>query len=235
MQLQGFPIRWGALGGAAFANIYLLITEPGVMKSEFGSRPKSNHDWLEPIWPFLAIPLLLLIQRFAQNTLTASESLGKYYIFIWRIFDQAVLPFLVIFGIYLVNYGIALFLTAPRFVFGERHGLAQRTRAPLHLCARFSLAAVSLHICARFVHASHTLLTSVCALCGAAGEGRSDPSNGVWELTAMLEDVLLLGLVGKEMPIDFAHELDECVQRISSTPAPLAAPPASLAHSIICL
>ena len=150
MRMHRIPTRWVAMTSSAAANIFMLITEPATLDS---GAVQNTHDWLGPAWPFLAMPLLALIQIFAQNLLTPSETLGKYYIFIWRIFDVAVTPFIIIFLIYLINYGVALYLTAPRHVMD-----------------------------------------------------RVNPSTGVWELGAMIEDVLLLGLIGSELPLDFAGE-----------------------------
>lgn len=99
MSMHGIPMRWFAMMCAIGANIFMLITEPGYAMSNkdhqflrIGGERSSNHDWLSRVFPFLAVSLLLLIQAFAQNMLAPFEKLGKYYIFIWRIFYDAVIP-----------------------------------------------------------------------------------------------------------------------------------------------
>jgi len=73
-------------------------------------------DWLARIWIFVAFPLLMLFSSFAQNLLAPHEELGKFYLIVWRMFFGDITHFMIIFFIFLINYGLALFLTAPPHV-----------------------------------------------------------------------------------------------------------------------
>ena len=111
---------------------------------------------LSPLWIFLSIPLLILVQQFAQNLLAPFEDLGKFYLLVWKIFSEDILQFMTIFMIFLFNYGLALFLNAPPHVLPS-----------------------------------------------------SNPAEGTWDLWYMIEDLMTLGLVGTELPVNFGLELTD--------------------------
>ena len=63
----------------------------------------STQEWLSPVWVTLAVPLLLLIRRFAQQTLAPHEELGVYYIIVNRMLTSDIVTFMIIFMIFLFN------------------------------------------------------------------------------------------------------------------------------------
>ena len=123
------------------------------------------------MWVPLALALLLLIQRYAQALLAPFKELGVYYIIIGKMLTQDVAHFVLVFAIFLVNYGIALFLTAPHFTLG------------------------------------------------------SSQPDGSWHYLTAIQELMQLGLLGDELPVDFADEArsQPRVQRRESPPHPSGA------------
>ena len=80
----------------------------------------ADHDeLLMPIWAFVAIPLLFSFQRFAQALLAPSKVMGVFYIIIFKILSHDITPFMIIFGIFLLNYGLAMYITAPPYLMDD--------------------------------------------------------------------------------------------------------------------
>ena len=110
MGMHKIVTKWVCLTAVLSACLYIVLS-----KSDPIENNRDLQDWLSPIWVLLALPLLLLIQTFFQNLLKPSEGLSVFYIIVLRILQTDIAMFLVIFFLFLVNYGIAMWLTAPPF------------------------------------------------------------------------------------------------------------------------
>ena len=110
MGMHKIVTKWVCLTAVLSACLYIVLS-----KSDPIQNSRDLQDWLSPIWVLLALPLLLLIQTFCQNLLKPSEGLSVFYIIVLRILQTDIAMFLVIFILFLVNYGIAMWLTAPPF------------------------------------------------------------------------------------------------------------------------
>ena len=64
----------------------------------------------------LSIPLLFLIQRAGRNLLAPFRHLGVFYIIVGRMLENDISSFIVLFVIWVFNYGMAMYLNVPSYV-----------------------------------------------------------------------------------------------------------------------
>ena len=147
--------KWLALFLTIGACVF-LITRPDCSRGEC-KETYDRDQMLAPVWFFLAMPLLLAVQRFAQALVDPIQKIGTLYIITFKMLFSDVTRFMIIFAIFLLNYGLAMYLTVPPFVM----------------------------------------------------DNTDDNSEGRWTLIAMLQDLVKLGLLGVELPMDFRVQLGD--------------------------
>ena len=147
--------KWLALC-LTIGSCVFLITLPDCSRGEC-KQTYDRYQMLAPVWAFLAIPLLLAVQRFAQALVAPSQNLGTLYIITFKMLFSDVTRFMIIFAIFLLNYGLAMYLTVPPYVI----------------------------------------------------DVTDDNSEGKWTLIAMFQDLVKLGLLGVELPMDFRVQLSD--------------------------
>ena len=142
--------KWVALMMASAGNVYLL--HGGIVARSQDDPGAFLQVQLSYVWVLFALPLLRLISDFAQNMLAPLSGLGRFYIIVDRMLEHDVTQFLIIFIIYIVDCGVAMWLMAPRYVMDS-----------------------------------------------SLGDGR-------WSFLAMTQELLMLGLIGTELPVSVSDE-----------------------------
>lgn len=74
---------------------------------------------LAPYWAWFAIPLLIEIQISADEFLMPSERLGIFHQLVFQMIFHDVVPFVCIFIIFLLNFGVAMYITMPPYGIGS--------------------------------------------------------------------------------------------------------------------
>ena len=135
---------------------------------------------------WLAIPGLIEIQISAEECLTPFETLGILHTIVFRMLMQDIMPFMLVFSLFLLNYGTALYLTAPRWAFPEEQINGDGTWNFLSACQSLTSLAIygdPLHFDVRAIlsngvsPASRLHLTCISAV---SRQVRAILSNGVY-------------------------------------------------------
>ena len=94
------------LGGAVFGCMYAIVIRP----------LQADAVVIEVA---LTVPLMLQLHTLMERLVMPFDNIGLFHSFVFCMLKTDVLVFLIIFLIFLVNYGLTMYLTAPAWVMGS--------------------------------------------------------------------------------------------------------------------
>ena len=159
-----------------------MVLSPAQRLANIPDYFQGSPKQLSPLWMFLSLPLLFAIQRVAETILAPSELFGKFYILIFRILTSDVIPFIIIFMICAPSiFAVPCLASATTSI-----------PPPLHTCRDPPPAVLINYGLAMYLNCPPYVMEN----------SEDDSSNGKWTITSMIQDLIKLGLLGVELPMN---------------------------------
>lgn len=103
---------------AVFGNIWLLWLRTHPMGSAYWDASLATaRDRTDIILPFLSFACFLHTEAFFRSFLFEFERLGIFYKTVFKMLGSDVFYWIELFGIFLVNYGLVMYISYPRFTY----------------------------------------------------------------------------------------------------------------------